>query len=166
MINNKNVYRKPQSNKDSNNKKKQTLEKHLHGCKNLIIHSNDYSDESNNKTNTHNNLINSERVSQIRRSYRIKKFKKGNEKLQQNKKKINTNGIQFKLRLKKKEFEIERKILKKKKTNIVERIGIVRNSKKTNNVGSNKNLFRNKHVATKKDNVPQQKVVTPSDDPA
>ena len=88
MINNKNENRKPQSNKDSNNKKKQTLEKHLHGCKNSIIPSNDYSDESNNKTNTNNNIINSERVSQIRRSYRIKKFTEGNEILQ--KKKIQT----------------------------------------------------------------------------
>ena len=78
IINNKNEYRKPQSNKDSNNKKKQTLKKHLHSCKKSIIPSNDYSEESNNKTNTNNNIINSERMSQIRRSYRIKHFKKGN----------------------------------------------------------------------------------------
>ena len=50
--NNKNEYRKPQSNKDSNNKKTQTLEKHLNSCKKSIILSNDCSDESNNKTNT------------------------------------------------------------------------------------------------------------------
>ena len=37
--------------------------------------------------------------------------------------------------------------------------------KKTNNVGRNIIFFRNKHVATKQDNVPQQKVITPSDDP-
>ena len=85
IINNKNEYRKPQSNKDSSNKRKQTLEKHLNCCKKSIIPSNEYSDESNNKTNTNNNIINSERASQIRRSYRINLKKKGNKILQQNK---------------------------------------------------------------------------------
>ena len=79
-------------------------------------------------------------------------------------KKKSTNGIQFTVRLKKKEYAIERKIFTQQ-NHIVKRIGKVRIGKTTNNVGSNINLFRNKHVATKQNNVPQQKVITPSDDP-
>ena len=58
---NKNEYRKSQSNKDSNNRKKQTS-KSLHSCKKSIIPSNDYSEEPNHKTNTNDNIINSERA--------------------------------------------------------------------------------------------------------
>ena len=59
-----------------------------------------------------------------------------------------------------------RKQKQTKQQNIIERTGIVRKSKKTTNVGSNiNNFYRSKHVATKKDNVPQQTVMTPSDDP-
>ena len=65
-------YRKSQSKKDSNNRKKQTS-KSLHSCKKSIIPSNDYSEEPNHKTNTNDNIINPERVSQLRRSHRLKK---------------------------------------------------------------------------------------------
>ena len=50
--------------------------------------------------------------------------------------------------------------------NIVERTGIVRNSKNTIHVCSSINKFcSTNHVEAKHDNVPQQKVIQPSDDP-
>ena len=93
-------------------------------------------------------------------------MKKGNEILQQNKTKEKYKRDSIQITTKEKRVRNRKENIKKKQTNIVERIGIVRNSKKTNNVGRNIIVFRNKHVATKQDNVPQKKVVTPSDDPA
>ena len=81
---NKNEYRKPQSNTDSNNKETQATGKNLNSSKNSLIISTDYPNESNNNTNTKHNIINSERVSQLRRSYRTRNSKKGNEIRQQN----------------------------------------------------------------------------------
>ena len=55
---------------------------------------------------------------------------------------------------------------KKQQQNILEWTGIVRNSKNTIHVCSNINQFcSTNHVETKHDNVPQQKVIKPSDDP-
>ena len=103
-------------------------------------------------------------MSQIRRSCRIKNFKKGNEILQQNKPKEKHKRDSIQITTKEKRVRNRKENIKTQQTNIVERTGIVRNSKKTNNVGSNINCFRNKHVATKQNNVSQQKVITPSDD--
>ena len=49
-----------------------------------ILLSTAYPNESNNNTTTKHNIINSERVSQLRRSYRTRNSKKGNEIRQQN----------------------------------------------------------------------------------
>ena len=70
------------------------------------------------------------------------------------KQKKSTNGIQFKVRLKKKSKQQKEKYNNTTK-NIVERTGKVRIGKTTNNVGSNIIVFRNKHVVTKQNNVPQ-----------
>ena len=54
---------------------------------------------------------------------------------------------------------------KKHKQNIVERTGIVRNSKNIIHVCSSIHQFRStNHVEVKHDNIPQQKVMKPSDD--
>ena len=50
--------------------------------------------------------------------------------------------------------------------NILERTGVVRNSKNTIHACSNINQFcSTNHVETKHDNVPQQKVIKPTNDP-
>ena len=104
-------------------------------------------------------------MSQTRRSCRIRNLKKGNEILQQNKiiEKHKRDSIQ--ITTKEKRVRNKKEIIKTQQTNIVERTGTVRNSKTTNNVGRNIIFFRNKNLATKQDNVPQQKVITLSDDP-
>ena len=70
------------------------------------------------------------------------------------KQKKSTNGIQFKVRLKKKSKQQKGKYNNTTK-NIVERTGKVRICKTRNNVGRNIIFFRNKHVVTKQNNVPQ-----------
>ena len=101
----------------------------------------------------------------MRRSYRIRHFKKGNEILQQKKTKEKYKRDSIQITTKEKRVRNRKENIKIQQINIVERTGTVRNSKKTNNVGRNVIFFRNKHVATKQDNIPQQKIITPSDDP-
>ena len=128
-------YRKSQSNKDSHNRKTQTS-KSLHSCKKIIIPSNDYSEEPNHKTNTNDNIINSDRMSQLRRSYRLKNLKKGNESIQQTKKKkYKRDSIQS--TTKEKRVRNRKENIITQQNHIVKRIGKVRIGKTTNNVGSN-----------------------------
>ena len=88
-----------------------------------MILSNDYSDESNNKTNTNNNIINSERVPQIRRSYRIRNLKKVTKYFNKTKQKYKRDLIQ--ITTKEKRVRNRKENMKTQQTNIVERTGRV-----------------------------------------
>ena len=98
--------------------------------------------------------------------YRNGNSKKDNEIIQRKKKSDIQKWDSSKVTTTENRVQYKKKQKQTKQQNIIERTGTLRKSKNTTNVGSNiNNFYRSKHVATKKDNVPQQTVITPSDDP-
>ena len=147
------------------NKGRKLNEQNLNCRNNSTIRSNDNPTESDNKTTTPHTTKNSESVPKLCNSDRNGNSTKNNEIIQRKKTSDIHKRDSIKVTTTAKSTHYIRKQKQTKQQNVIERTGTVRKSKNTTTVGRNiYNFYRSKHEATKKDNVPQQTVITPSDD--
>ena len=154
--------------KDTNNERTRVTNTNINYNKEIIPASNAYPYESNNNTNTQHDTINIGRDKNIRRSNQtnIRHSKKDNKIMNQRTTTAEhkRESMQFKTVATRDRYRQTKN--KKQQQNILERTCIVRNSKNTIHACSNINQCCSiNHVEIKHDNVPQQKVIKPSDGP-
>ena len=143
-----------------------TNDKNLNSRNNPTKRPKDNPTESKNKTNTKKTIKNPESSSKVCHSDSNSNSTNNNTIIQRKKTSESQKRDSIKTTINTTRIRHISKQKQTKTQNITERIGTVRKSKKTSNVESNTNKrYSSKHVATKKDNVPQQTVITPSDDP-